>query len=77
MVSIGGVGVMLALTVQALRGLPLVSWDAPGLASLGLVAAASLVPLALHAARRGADPRQAVQDSPSFQDNGVPGPLHY
>ncbi len=48
-------GLTLTLMLQALRGQSIVSWDAQGLTSLGLVALASLVPLVLHAARRGED----------------------
>jgi hypothetical protein len=40
--------------VQALRGLPLLAWDAPGVASLALVALASLTPLATSLAWRRA-----------------------
>ncbi len=36
-------GVTLALALQALRGLPIVSWDAMGIASLVLVLVASFV----------------------------------
>jgi hypothetical protein len=39
-------GLTLALGLQALRGLPLIQWDAPGMASLALVALASLATLA-------------------------------
>lgn len=45
-VGVAYLGFTLALAVQALRGLPLLAWDATGLASLALVALASLTTLA-------------------------------
>lgn len=40
------------LAVQALRGLPIVEWDMPGLASLALVGVASLVTVAVSFSRK-------------------------
>ncbi|MDY7230527.1 hypothetical protein [Hyalangium rubrum] len=47
-------GLTLALAVQALRGMPLVAWDAAGLVSLAMVAVASLVTYAASLARQRA-----------------------
>jgi hypothetical protein len=44
--GVAWLGLTLALGLQAVRGLPLTHWDAPGLASLAWVALASLVTLA-------------------------------
>jgi hypothetical protein len=41
--GVAWLGVTLALGLQALRGLPVVQWDEPGIASLALVLLASLV----------------------------------
>jgi hypothetical protein len=45
-------GLTVALAVQALRGLPILHWDATGLASLAVVALASLITLAASLARK-------------------------
>lgn len=47
-------GLTLALAVQALRGLPVIQWDALGVASLGLIALASLATFVASLARKRA-----------------------
>jgi hypothetical protein len=45
-------GLTAALAVQALRGLPIIQWDVTGMASLALVAVASLVTVAVSLSRK-------------------------
>ena len=54
------VGVTLVLAVQALRGVPIVHWDAVGLTTLALVALASLTTAAATLLRRQPDAAPAV-----------------